>query len=125
MRLIKIENRTTPLANPLKVRYCDTFLSRLRGLTFQRSLPPEEGIILAQTRDSRLDSAIHMLGVWFDLGVVWLDGNQQVVDRRIAHRWRLLYIPIKPARFVLEMHPVRLGEFNLGDRLSFINEGTL
>ncbi len=125
MRWIKIENRDTPLVNPLKVRYCDTFFSRLRGLTFRSSLPPDEGIILAQTRDSRLDSAIHMLGVWFDLGVVWLDGNHQVVDRKIARRWRLLYIPKDPARFVLEVHPGRLAEFNLGDRLSFIKEGTL
>jgi uncharacterized membrane protein (UPF0127 family) len=124
MQLIRIENRDTPLLTLLKVRFCDTFFSRLRGLTFQRTLSRDMGILLVQSRDSRLDSAIHMLGVGFDLGVVWLDGNQQVVDLKVARRWRLFYIPKHPARYVLEVHPSRLPEFHAGDRLSFLHEET-
>jgi uncharacterized membrane protein (UPF0127 family) len=124
MRLVQIENRDHPLPTPLKVRFCDTFFSRLRGLTFQTSLPLQKGLLLVQSRDSRLDSAIHMLGVNFDLGVVWLSDNLEAVDLKIARRWRPLYIPKEPARFVLEIHPQRLPEFHLGDKLYFSDEST-
>lgn len=119
MPRLRVENRSRPLRRPLQVRDCVTFACRLRGLMFRRALSPEEGLLLRGGRMSRLDSAIHMLFVYFDLGVLWLDAQGRVVDRRRARRWRPLYVPSCPARDVLEIHPDRLEEFQLGDRLHF------
>jgi uncharacterized membrane protein (UPF0127 family) len=119
MRFIRIHNSSRPGISPLIAKYADTFLTRLRGYTFRRRVPVDEGLVLVQTKDSRVDSAIHMLGVFTDLGVVWINSQNEVVDVRLARSWRLAYIPRRPSRYVLEMNPSRLGDFQMGDRVSF------
>jgi uncharacterized membrane protein (UPF0127 family) len=104
---------------PLRADYCASFLCRLRGLTFRSHLSADEGLLLVQKSDSRLDAAIHMLGVWMDLGVVWINAAMKVVDLRLARSWRPLYVPQHPARFVLESDPIRLKDFRLGDKIYF------
>jgi uncharacterized membrane protein (UPF0127 family) len=121
MKQVIVLNNHRPLLSPLKVLYCQSFISKFRGLTFKRSLPSDRGILLVQAKDSRLDSAIHMLGVWIDLGVVWINGQMEVVDTKLARKWRPVYVPQKPARYVLEISPMRTAEFKIGDKLSFEN----
>ena len=84
---------------------------------FRSTLDPEKGLLLVQRRENRRDSSIHMLFVGMDLGVVWLDNSLVVVDQVLAESWKLYYAPKKPARYVLEIHPARLGEFEIGDQL--------
>jgi uncharacterized protein len=119
MRLFKIINNSRSGISPLTARYADSFLSRLRGLTFRRSIPIEEGLLLVQTKDSRLDSAIHMFGVFTDLSVVWINSDKEVVDVRLAKAWRPAYMPKKSSQYVLEMNPSRIGDFQIGDRVGF------
>ncbi len=118
MQRVQIQNQTCPHA-PLSAVYCVSFLCRLRGLTFRRSLPPDQGLLLVQSRNSRMDSSIHMLAVWMDLGVIWINQAGEVVDTRLARPWRPAYFPRKPARYVLEIHPDRLEDFHIGDRIHF------
>jgi uncharacterized membrane protein (UPF0127 family) len=118
-RSIYIVNQTRPLQDTLQARYCADFLCRLRGLTFRRRLAAGEGLLLVQERENRLDAAIHMLFVFMDLAVIWIDADGQVVDRRLAKAWRPVYVPAQAARYVLEVSPARLGEFEIGDRLMF------
>lgn len=120
-RQVAIYNCTTQ-PQPRRIvtaKYCDSFLCRLRGLTFRRSLPEDWGLLLVQPRDGRIDSSIHMLFVFFDLAVVWINEDGKVVDVRLARKWRPAYLPKKPARYVLEMAAGRLGDFQIGDRVSF------
>jgi uncharacterized membrane protein (UPF0127 family) len=91
----------------------------LRGLTFRPRLGRDEGLILAGTRDSRLDSSIHMLFVRFDLAVVWINSNMVVVDKVIAKSWRPAYFSKHPAKYVLEIHPDRWEAFAIGDTVKF------
>jgi uncharacterized membrane protein (UPF0127 family) len=56
-----------------------------------------------------------MLFVSFDLSVIWIDSELQIVDKVLAKSWRLAYFSKKPARYVLEIHPDRWGEYELGD----------
>ncbi len=114
---VLVHNLTHPNTHPIQARYCSSFTCRLRGLTFRRSLPSGDGLLLVQNRDSRVDSSIHMLFVWIDLGIIWINNAQQVVDVRLARRWRPAYVPAYPARYVLELSPERLGDFNVGDQL--------
>jgi len=123
MRRVIILNTTRPEVQPFPVIYGDTFLRRLRGLTFRRSLAPEEGLLLAGSRESRLDAAIHMLGVWFELGVIWINASGLVVDTCLALPWRPGYLPRHPAQFVLEVDPDRLKDFRVGDEIKFETAG--
>lgn len=112
-----ITNPGNPDFTPIRVQICDDFLTRFRGLMFRRSLPANEGILLVQKGDSQIDSSIHMLFMRFDLAVVWINSEYEVVDIRHARKWRAAYTPNKPARYVLEMPLENIAKFNIGDRV--------
>jgi uncharacterized membrane protein (UPF0127 family) len=119
MKTINIENKTRPLPSPLHAGYCDSFLCRLRGLMFRSSLAHEQGLLLVEKRDSRFDTSIHMLFVYMDLAVIWINSEKVVVDVLLARSWRPAYASRQPARYTLEIHPERLNEFKVGDRVEF------
>jgi uncharacterized membrane protein (UPF0127 family) len=118
-KFITVENKTRPVGNPPRIKFCDTFLTQLRGFTFRSRLTREEGLLLVGTRDSRLDSSIHMLFVAFDLSVFWINSEMEVVDKVIAKTWRPAYFSKQVARYVLELHPDRWGDYEIGDRVQF------
>jgi len=110
----------------LRVRRCDSFLCRLRGLTFRRRLAPDEGLLFIEPSDSRLGTAIHMLFVFFPIGVVWINGAGTVVDATVAMPWRPFYAPKAPARYFLEGPPGLVDSVRVGERLTILplGEGT-
>ena len=97
-----------------RVKYCASFLCRLRGLTFHPPLRTDEGLLLVFGRDSRVDSSIHMLGVSFDLAVFWINNDMKVVDKIVAGAWKPAFFPKSPARYVLEVHASRINDFEIG-----------
>ena len=119
MRQVIVYNKSDPQVMPIRVVYCSSFFCRLRGLTFRSHLSPDEGLLLVQSRDSRLEAAIHIIGVWLALAVIWIDSAGIVVDSCLARRWRLAYVPRRPARYVLEMAPVHPPDFIVGDEVLF------
>jgi uncharacterized membrane protein (UPF0127 family) len=121
MPSVSIVNHTRPLQHAIQVKFTRSFGGRLRGLMFRKYLAPGDGLLMDQDRESKLDATIHMFFVPFDLGVIWLDQNQSVVDACLARAWRPFYMPSRPARYVLEIHPDRLAEFHVGDQLAIEN----
>ena len=101
------------------VRRCASFLCRLRGLTFRRTLGKDEGLLLVGHRASRADTAIHMFFVFFPIAAIWLDGDGRVVDAQLARPFRPLYVPRAPATDVLEGLPALLDSVQIGDQLRF------
>lgn len=120
-RPIHIHNLTRTLTNPALVGYCDTFLCKLRGLMFRPRLDPDDGLLLVEKRDSRLDTSIHMFFVPFDLAVFWINSDMMVVDKVIAKSWKPAYSPKSAAKFTLEIHPDRWGDYEIGDKVEFKN----
>lgn len=118
-KFITVQNRNRAITGPLHIQYCDTFLTQLRGFTFRSQLARDEGLVLVGKRDSRLDSSIHMLFVSFDLSVIWINSTMQVVDKVRAKPWRPAYFSRQPARYVLEIHSERWGDFEIGDGVEF------
>ena len=118
-REVHIRNLSQPGGPALRARFCSTFLCRLRGLTFQRSLPEGEGLLLVQAKDSVIDSSIHMLFMRMDLAVIWISSALRVVDVKHARRWRLVYQSREPARYVLETTLENLETFKIGDCCAF------
>ena len=103
-----------------RARWCDSFGSRMRGLTFRRSLAHGEGLILVENEDSRVNAGITMLFTFIDLGVVWVNDAGQVVDTTLARPWRPSYLPQSPARYTVEADPGILQQVSIGDRLCFV-----
>jgi uncharacterized membrane protein (UPF0127 family) len=118
-KFITVENETRQVGDLPRIKFCDTFLTQLRGFTFRSRLTLEEGLLLVGKRDSRLDSSIHMLFVAFDLAVFWINSEMNVVDKVLARSWRPAYFSKRPARYVLEIHPDRWGDYEIGDRVQF------
>ena len=121
-RFIFVRNLNQPDLSPARVKYCDSFLCRLRGLMFRDRLEPDDGLLLVQGKhDSRIDTSIHMLFVPFDLTVIWINTDMTVVDKIVAKTWRPAYAPAKPACFILEIHPERWDDYQIGDKVEFQN----
>ena len=107
----------TPLLT--NVKWCDTFLCRLRGLTLRGPLAESEGLVLVEKRESRLDTSIHMFFVSFPIAAIWLDARFRVVDTCLAEPWRPFYASKAPAQYVLEVSPSFLQKVAVGDELAF------
>jgi uncharacterized membrane protein (UPF0127 family) len=118
-KIISVHNKNRPIPETLHLKYCDTFFTQLRGLTFRSGISRDEGLLLVGKRDSRIDSSIHMLFVPFDLSVIWINSAMQVVDKVLAKAWRPAYFSRQAARYVLEIHPERWDAFEIGDGVEF------
>ncbi|MBK9927356.1 MAG: DUF192 domain-containing protein [Anaerolineales bacterium] len=116
---ILVENKSRKIETLPVIKYCDTFLTQLRGFTLRDRLSRNDGLVLVGKRDSRLDSSIHMLFVSFDLTVIWISSNMQVVDKVLAKSWQPAYFSKQPAQYVLEIHPERWGDYEVGDTVQF------
>ena len=86
---------------------------------FRRSLSEGEGLLLVGSRESRIDSAIHMFFVFFSIAVIWLDRELTVVDVRMARPFAPIYIPGAGAQCVLEGPPHIMDQVRVGDKLRF------
>jgi hypothetical protein len=122
MKTIKIINSTSP-ASDVFVKYCDTFLSRFRGLMLSKELDPDYGIIIVEEKESRINTSIHMMFVKQDLTVLWLNKKMEIVDKMLAKKWSPVYVPSKPAQYILELHQSKYKEYEVGDQLIFADIG--
>jgi uncharacterized membrane protein (UPF0127 family) len=117
MAIAHIQNADRLDTHPIRAIYCSTFRCQLRGLMFRRSIAAYDGLLLVQRGDSMINAAIHMLGMNFDLCVVWINSDYQVVDVRHAKRWHPAYFPKAPARFILEAHLDRINDYFVGESI--------
>jgi uncharacterized protein len=121
IKLVKIHKSNFP-SNTLNIKICDGFKDQFLGLMFTRTLGLESGILLSQKRESKIDSAIHMFFMNYDICVLWLDKNMMVVDKAIAKKWHPAYISRYPAQHVLECHLSQYDNFSIGDVLELRND---
>jgi uncharacterized protein len=116
LKIVKLTTASSP-DTVVHIRYCDSFFTRLRGLMFTKTLTPDGGLILVDSRESKFNAAIHMMFMNYDITVLWLDKDGVVVDKALAERWRLWYMPKQPARYVVELHRDRFDDYDIGERL--------
>lgn len=105
-----------------RAKWCATFASKFQGFMLHAPITPNEALVLVEKRENKLNTAIHMLFMRFDLGVVWVNGRGEVVDKTYAQKWRLQYTPRAAAQYVIEMHPSLLEQVQVGDQIEFREE---
>ena len=76
-----------------------------------------DGLVFVGKSENRMDAAIHMLFMRMDITVVWLNSRLEVVDIKLARRWRPAYVPLKPAMYILELSSERFPDFEIGNCL--------
>ncbi len=116
MKIVRISKTLSPITT-VNVKVCDTFLSKFLGLMFSRELQPENGILIEEKNESRINTAIHMMFMNYDISALWLDKNMVVVDKVLAKKWMPMYCPKKPAQYVVELHSSKFSEYSIGDKL--------
>jgi len=122
LKIVTLSKLSSPDVE-VSVSYCDSFLCKLKGLMFTRELDPDEGILFVEKNESKVNTSIHMFFMRFDLAVLWLDSERVIVDKVLAKKWAPFYIPQKAAQYVVELHPSKFAEFEIGDQLVFGGEG--
>jgi len=100
-----------------RVKWCDSFGSKLRGLMFRRSIDADEGLVLVEGRAGIAATSIHMFCVPFDIAAIWLDTDWRIVHTALAKSWRPYYASPRPARYVLEGPPELLQRVKVGEQL--------
>ena len=87
---------------------------------FTKKIEMDDGIIIAEKKESIALTSIHMMFMNYDITVLWLDKAMVIVDMVLAKKWKLIYVPKKPAQYVVELHPSKLSEYSIGDRLDLM-----
>ena len=121
MKTVRIRNSSSTSPDVV-VKYCDTFFSKLKGLMFTKTINPNQGVILVENTESRINTSIHMLFMNFDLTILWVDTQMIVVDKVLAKKWVPFYSPQAPAKYVIELHPSQISHFSIGDQLVISKE---
>jgi uncharacterized membrane protein (UPF0127 family) len=116
-RLIR-NTRTGAVVLP-RAEWTAGFWGHFKGLMLRRNLPDDEGLLFVYGRESRSDTSIHMLFMYFPIATIWLDKNGVVVDKVLAKPWRPAYISKAPAQYFIEARPLILDRVEIGDRLTF------
>ena len=101
----------------IQIQFCKSFMSRLKGLMFSKQIPLDQGIILVESKESKLDTSIHMMFMNFNITVLWLNKDLVVVDKVLAKRWVPIYLPKVRAKYVVELHASQFSNFSIGDQL--------
>jgi len=122
MGWLQIVNLTRPDQPALRVKLCDTFFSRFRGLMLTPAVEPYGGILIDEKADSQINTTIHMFCMNYDIAAIWIDADLNVVSSVIARRGRPYYAPQRPARYILETHPDRIHDFKPGDRVKLADD---
>ena len=118
-----IKNLTSGQIIATEVKWCDTFLSKGRGLMFRRAIREDEALVFAESKESVSLTSIHMFFVFFPIAVIWLDAEKKVVDKKLARPFRPYYAPRHPAQYFVEGHPNILDKVSIGDYLELQWEG--
>lgn len=118
MTTLRISNLSKPITT-VETTLADSFFSKFLGLMFRKSISFDDGLLLAENSESRINTSIHMLFMNFDICAIWINNKYQVVDVRHAKKWHLAYFPQSAAQFVLELNTSRLQDFAIGDQLQF------
>lgn len=101
-----------------RARVADNFLSRLRGLMFQKELDREEGLLIKYSKHLGSRS-VHGFFMRFPLDLVFLDANGRVLEIGFLPKWGY-YNPVsKGSAYVLEVNKgfARERGLKVGDTL--------
>jgi uncharacterized membrane protein (UPF0127 family) len=119
MKSIRIAFQRKNNSEFICAQYCDGFWCKFKGLMFKSSIPFNQGIIFVEKKESIINTSIHMLFMFMDIAVAWINEKNEIVDVQLAKKWHPYYASQIPAKYVLEAHPDWLRKFKIGRKVFF------
>lgn len=101
----------------LNVWCMDNFINRLKGLMFTKQIQIDEGALFINKTENKIDSAIHMLFMRYNIAVFWINNSNIIVDKSIAKKWNLIYCPKVKASKILETHVENYDNLQIGEKI--------
>ena len=108
-------------SKPVSIKKCNTFFQRLRGLMMTSQIDEYQGIALYCNPPGIANASIHMFFMRYTIAAIWLDSHNRVIDKAIALPWKPYYAPSTAAAVILELHPDRIRDYNVGDQVDLTN----
>ncbi|MFA4886957.1 MAG: DUF192 domain-containing protein [Candidatus Nanoarchaeia archaeon] len=109
--LIRSRKRT------LKVKVCESLFSKCRGLMFAKK-PVEDGLLFIFGSEQKW--SLHMLFVFFQIDVVYLNKEKKVVGIKKKIMPFEVYIPGPKSKYIIELKDA--GKIEVGEKLVFEEE---
>lgn len=98
---------------------CDSFWKRFMGLMFRKKLGNGNALLFILPKESRMESSIHMMFVFFPIDVLWLDKNFKVIDKRLNIKpFSFNHTPKESAKYVVEAAAGKFSSLELEEKLS-------
>ena len=101
----------------LDVWIFENFFERLKGLMFKKELLINQAALFINKSENKIDSAIHMFFMNFDISVFWLDSLNTIVDKKLARKLRPFYYPNFKSQKILEAHTEIFDKLDIGDEI--------
>ena len=101
-------------------RVCKSIISKAKGLMFSR--PIKDLSIVFDFKQEQI-VVLHMLFVFFQIDILFLDKNKKVVDLRESVKPFTPYIKSeKPTKYVIELPQgtIKKSRTKKGDKISFV-----
>ncbi|MEM4257022.1 MAG: DUF192 domain-containing protein, partial [Candidatus Diapherotrites archaeon] len=102
-----------------KVKIADSFFRKFKGLMFESKEKFDYALIFVLEKESRIRASVHMLFVFFPIGILYLDKNKKVREKAILKPWRLNYTPKKPAKYFIEIPLEYLRKVEINDKIDW------
>jgi len=115
--MIKNHSKNNTLAG--KKELCSSLFSKFRGMMFRR-YRPDFGLVFSFKREQ--DIALHMLFVFFQIDILWLDSKKKVTGiKENAKPFNPYISPDKKAKYVIEVPSgtIKRTGTSIGDRIEF------
>lgn len=102
-----------------KVKIADNSFDRMKGLMFEDEKKFDYGLVMVMSKESRLESSIHMMFVFFPIEVLFLNQNKIIVDKVTLNPFHLNHTPKKAAKYVIELPKGTTKSAKLGDKVTW------
>ncbi len=98
------------------VKFCESIFSKMLGAMFQKKI--DKAYIFPLGEELLYGASIHMMFVFTNMSVFWLNDEKVVVDKAFARPWRM-YNPKERASWIIELPEIKYNDIDVGDYLKF------
>ncbi|MDD4251033.1 MAG: DUF192 domain-containing protein [Candidatus ainarchaeum sp.] len=113
--MLKINGKNTKL----QVRFANDPWQRLKGLMFEDEKNFNYALLFENPSESKINSAVHMIFVFFPIDIIFLNKTKKVVDKITLLPFTPNYTPKKPAQYFIEMPKGKASKIKIGDKIEW------
>lgn len=102
-----------------KVKIAHSLLQKAKGLMFENKGKFDYALVFVLKNKSKIEASVHMLFVFFPIGIIFLNEEKKVIEKVMLKPWTLNYTPKKPANYFIEVPTKYLNKVKINDKISW------